>query len=246
MTARETSHRSVRTRSAALAAVAAAGLALGACAPDRAVTGSIYPYDHQNRHPIVLADAPRRLDVFIGSGHLDPRQREEVRAFALEYRRYGRGGVFAQVPTGTPAAAAALATLDGVRTALAEAGLPPASLAVSSYPVVNPAVSSAIRLTFQRMEARVESQCGLWPLDLGVSNLGSDERNEPHWNLGCATRANFAAQVADPIDLVRGQPEGRIDNVRRSKVIEKLRNGEDPSIRWNQDGQTSSKQQVSQ
>jgi pilus assembly protein CpaD len=238
--------RSGPARSGAVPIAAALGLALSACAPDRAVTGSIYPYDYHNRHPIVLADAPRQLDVFIGSGQLDPRQRAEVAAFALEYRRYGRGGVVAQVPSGTPASGAAYATLDGVRAALAEGGLAPASVAVTSYAVLDPRVASTIRLSFQRLQARVESRCGLWPKDLGVSDLGADIRNEPYWNLGCATQANFAAQIDDPIDLVRGRREGRIDTVRRSNDISKVRNGQDPSITWKQDGQTSVKSQAGQ
>jgi pilus assembly protein CpaD len=94
------------------------------------------------------------------------------------------------------------------------------------------------------MEAKVTSQCGLWPRDLGVSDPGYSLSNEPSWNLGCATQANVAAQVADPIDLVRGRPEGRIDTVRRTQDIGKLREGKDPSTQWRQDGQTSVKNQV--
>lgn len=246
MTRREKGSRPAPIRAAAVPLAAALGLGLGACGADRAVTGSIYPYDHTNRHPIVLVDGPRHLDVFIGSGHLDPRQRAEVAAFAVEYRRFGRGPLTAQMPAGTPLAGYALATLDGVRAALAAGGLPPGTLLVGSYPILDPTAASAIRLTFQRMQARVESRCGLWPKDLGVSDIGADNRNEPYWNLGCATQANLAAQVADPIDLVRGRPEGRIDTLRRSKVIEKMRDGTDPSIPWRQDGQTSSRSQVSQ
>jgi pilus assembly protein CpaD len=124
--------------------------------------------------------------------------------------------------------------------------VPSASLTVTSYAVLDPRVASAIRLSFERLQARVESRCGLWPKDLGVSDFGSDNRNEPYWNLGCATQANIAAQIDDPIDLVRGRREGRIDTLRRSKVIETLRGGQDPSITWKQDGQTSSKQGVGQ
>ena len=57
--------RRLPTRSRNLAAFAGLAALIGACAPDRAVTGSIYPHDHHARHPIVLADGPRNLDVFI-------------------------------------------------------------------------------------------------------------------------------------------------------------------------------------
>ena len=46
-------------------------LPLSACAPDRVVTGSTYPTDHRERHPIVLANAPQTLDLFPTAGGLD-------------------------------------------------------------------------------------------------------------------------------------------------------------------------------
>ena len=54
-------------------------------------------------------------------------------------------------------------------------------------------------------------------------------QNRPYWNLGCAYQANLAAQVADPIDLVRARPEDRLDTARRMNAIEKLRKGQDPT-----------------
>lgn len=215
----------------ALAAAAVAG-SLAACAPDRAVTGSVYPREVAERHPIVLARAPRTLDVFtVGIRGLDARQRGDVHAFAAEYRQAGNGPMLVQVPTGEPGTAAALR---GVRAALAEAGVT-GRLAVSMYHPLDPTVVSPIRLTFHRMQAKVASQCGLWPQDLGGSDIAFNAANEPYWNFGCATQANLAAQVADPIDLVRGRPEGRIDTIRRAKSIESLRLGKDPSTQYRQD-----------
>jgi pilus assembly protein CpaD len=48
----------------------------------------------------------------------------------------------------------------------------------------------------------------------------------------------LAAQVADPIDLVRGRSEGRADIVKRMNAISKLREGKDPSTQYRQE-QTS-------
>jgi type IV pilus biogenesis protein CpaD/CtpE len=39
----------------------------------------------------------------------------------------------------------------------------------------------------------------------------------PYWNLGCAMQSNVASQIADPVDLVRGRQEGRIDTASRSR-----------------------------
>jgi pilus assembly protein CpaD len=45
-----------------------------------------------------------------------------------------------------------------------------------------------------------------------------------------------AAQVADPVDLVRPRTDGRPDPIRRSKVIEAVRDGKDPSTQYQQEG----------
>jgi pilus assembly protein CpaD len=237
--------RSART----LAAVTALAALLGACRSDRVTTtGSLYPMDYRTRHPIVLADGARHLDVFaIGTGHLDPRQTADIDAFILEFRRYGRGTLILDLPRGVaPGLGAAVErTAAAIRRIAAEGGIPPGRIAVESYAVVNPSLSAPLRLSFQKMEAKVGSQCGIWPQDLGVSDPSFNNRNEPYWNLGCAMQANVATQIADPVDLVRGRPEGRIDTVRRTQDIGKVREGKDPSIQWKQDGKTSVRSEVS-
>lgn len=231
----------VRRARPVAALLLAAGL--GACRADRVeTTGSTYPIDVRTRHPIVLADADRSLDVFpTGIGHIDPRQRADIEAFLVEYRRYGRGILVVELPRGvSPGLAGSVErTGAGIRRLAAEMGVPAAGIRVASYPVANPTLASPLRLSFQRMQAKVADKCGLWPRDLGVSDLRANWSNEPTWNLGCATQANLAAQIADPIDLVRGRPEGRIDTVLRTKDLGQLREGKDPSTQWRQDGQTN-------
>ena len=217
-------------------AILAAGLPLAACGADRVVTGSTIPHDYRQRHPMVLAEGARTLDVFFNAAHgLDPRQREDVVAFAIEYRRYGHGPLMAQMPAGAGAAIGAHRTLAAIREALAIGGVPGGYLALSTYLVADPSAASAIRLSFQRLKAKVASKCGMWPQDLGVSSLSADAGNAPYWNQGCALQSNVAAQVADPVDLVRGRQEGRIDTLRRSKDIENLRQGKDPSTQYRSD-----------
>ncbi|MHB2210415.1 CpaD family pilus assembly protein [Methylobacterium sp. CM6257] len=230
-----------------LLAACALGALATACKGDPATTGGIDVTDYRARHPIVLADGTRSLDVFpTGIGHLDPRQTADVDAFMLEYRRYGRGVLLMEVPRGVPPSqAAALARTEaalgqrGIRN-----GVGAREIAVTGYGVTAPSLAAPIRLSFQRMQAKVADQCGLWPQDLGTSSFAFDYSNRPSWNLGCAMQANVAAQVADPVDLVRGRPEGRIDTVKRVRDIGQLRDGKDPSTTWRQDGQTAVKSQV--
>ena len=231
-----------------LAAALLAGL-LGACRAERvATTGSTYPIDLRARHPIVLEDADRTLEVFpIGIGHLDPRQRADLEAFFVEFRRYGRGLLLVEMPNGVLPGLAGPTTRTGaaIRRMAAEHDVPAGGLRIVGYPVVNRRLAAPVRLSFQRMQAKVSDKCGLWPRDLGMTDLRANWSNEPSWNFGCATQSNFAAQVADPVDLVRGRPEGRIDAVRRTQDILKLREGKDPSTTWRQDGTTNVKAAVS-
>jgi pilus assembly protein CpaD len=221
-----------------LATLVTVGAALAACANKGDKMASLASVDLRERHPIVLRDAPRSLDVFVGrsgGSSLDPRQAEDVADFAREFRRSGRGGLVAQVPSGSRRELAAHDTLDGIRAALARGGVSPRSLSVTTYPVADPGLASPIRLTFASLQAGLPHSCGEWPTDLGVSSYKSDASNEPYWNLGCASQATLAAQVADPIDLVRARSEGRPDIVKRMGAIAKIREGKDPSTEYRQE-----------
>jgi pilus assembly protein CpaD len=189
--------------------------------------------DYRERHPVVLAHAPKTLDVFTSAGGIDPRQREDIEDFAIEYRRYGEGAMRIEVPEDRRGPTRRSLSL--VRSALANAGVSGSQIAVASYSVGDSSLASPIRLSFKRMQAKVGTRCGLWPQDLGVSNAKFNANNEPYWNLGCAMQSNVAAQVADPVDLVRGRTEGRVDTVRRMENIKKLRDGQDPSTSYRAD-----------
>lgn len=235
-----------QTRSASparpLAALLLAAIlpALGACQTGGDVTGSIYPQDYRDRHPIVLKDGARVLDVFVGGpSGLVSREREDVTNFLAEYRQFGNGALVVQVPAGAgtnPSTQRALATIRAAAGGRAS---------VRSYEPGDPSVASPIRLTFRRLEAKVTSTCGLWPQDLGVSDTSFSSRNEQYWNFGCAYQANLAAQVADPVDLVRGRAETPPDTGRRMYNFGQIRQGQDPSTAYKQQD-SSVKQGVGQ
>ncbi|GJD36030.1 CpaD family pilus assembly protein [Methylobacterium aerolatum] len=230
-----------------LLCVCAVAALAGACKGDPPLTGSIATADYRARHPIVLADASRSLDIFpTGPGHLDPRQAQDVDAFILEYRRYGRGGILMEVPQGLPPALAAATgrTASALLARAGQDGVGRGAIVSSPYGVAAPGLAAPIRLSFSRMQAKVADACGTWPQDIGASDFAVDNSNRSYWNFGCSTQATFAAQVADPLDLVRGRQEGRIDTVRRVRDVGAIRDGKDPSTQWRQDGQNSVKAQV--
>lgn len=226
-----TATQRLRRRAMLLATLGALAPALAGCVTDLQTTGSVYPADYRDRHPIVLAHGARVLDVFIDtrSGY-DERERQDVAAFVEEHRLYGTGPLRAQVPTGAAQAAGTRLALSRIREA---AG---GRVAVTGYRPADPSVASPIRLSFQRLQARVGSQCGLWPQDLGVADYEFNQSNQPYWNLGCAMQSNLATQIADPVDLVRGRQQTPPDTVRRMYNIEKLRGASDPTTSYKNEG----------
>ena len=214
--------------------------ALAACQSRQEITGSIFPSDYRDRHPIVLQDGPRVLDVFVeGPGGLVTRERQDVAAYMAEYRSHGSGPLLVQVPVGPGTNPNTPRAVESIRQA---AG---GHVAQQTYRPTDPTAVSPIRLTFKRLQARVSTKCGLWPDDLGVSDARSNWQNEQYWNLGCASQANLASQVADPTDLVRGRQENRPDTGRRMFNFGQLRQGQDPSTNWKQES-VSVQQGISQ
>ena len=69
-----------RRRAPAFVLLAVLAPALGGCFTDRVVTGSVYPHDYRERHPIVLTESARILDLFaIGPDGLGYRQAGDLR-----------------------------------------------------------------------------------------------------------------------------------------------------------------------
>ena len=224
-------------RAVRLLAIAGLAASLAACA-DRVVqqTGTVNTTDYRERHPIALTQAPVVLDVLVRGVGLDPRQRTDVAAFAEAYREGGSGAMHVQVPQGGDEIGTRR-TLESVRDTLARNGVPAQYVSISTYRPGNAELAAAIRLSYRTLQAQVQSRCGLWPQDLGVSDAAFNLRNEPHWNLGCAMQNNIAAQTADPVDLVRGRTPGPADLESRLPDIRAVRAGEYPATSFPSAGQ---------
>ena len=115
-------------KSLALCAV----LAIAACgATNRMVVSSVPDDDYAVRHPIVLADEPYTLQIFVepGSGRFDSRSAARLREYAILYRRFGRGPVTIMPPDGPGGPPSA----EPVRHALWRTGVHARSI-VTPYP----------------------------------------------------------------------------------------------------------------
>lgn len=216
--------RSLRVAAALLGASAA----LGACThtDQDMVTGGI-PTDYRQRHPIVIQEANRATEVFVGSGRggLTAAQRSDIAGLAETWLREGTGGIIIDMPVNTPNARVATDSLREIQGILAAAGVPPRGITIRNYRPTDPRLFATIRVNYPRITADA-GPCGTWPEDLGPSIKNKNYlENRPYYNLGCATQRNLAAMVENPADLVQPRSETPAYTPRRSVAFDKYRKG---------------------
>lgn len=209
--------------------VAAVAFAVAGCMVSAPVAQSV-PDDYRARHPIVVKEAARTVEILIGSarGGLTPAQRADVFTFARAWRREATGGIIIDVPSGTNNDRAAADALREVRSLLEHAGVPPQVIAVQRYRPSDPIVLGTIKLNYSKMTAQA-GPCGLWPDDLGPTYDTLHNENRQYYNFGCASQRNLAAMVDNPADLVQPRGESPSYTARRSQVLDKYRQGQGPA-----------------
>ena len=201
-----------------------AGCMTGMTNPE--VVGSV-PEDFRQRHPIVIKEGPRTVELFIGSkrGTLTPAQRADVLAFAHEWRREATGGILIGLPSGTSNAIAAANALHEVRALLSAAGVPPKAVDVRPHRPSDPQKIATLKLHYPRVVADA-GPCGLWPQDIGPTYDRRYLENKEYWNFGCASQRNLAAMVENPADLIQPRGETPPYTGRRTTVLDKYHRGE--------------------
>lgn len=201
---------------------------LGACkhASEPVVTSSI-PEDYRLRHPIVVQEADRTVEVFVGTGRggLTNPQRADVAGLAQAWLREGTGSIIIERPAGTPNARAAQDSLREIQAMLSASGVPPRAVTVRDYKPVSPKQFATIRINYPKIIADA-GPCGIWPDDIGpsIKNKGYFENRSWH-NFGCSNQRNLAAMVENPADLVQPRPETPAYTPRRNEVFDKYRKG---------------------
>ncbi|SDT28636.1 CpaD family pilus assembly protein [Bradyrhizobium canariense] len=217
-------HRTLRL----LGALAGLSVALGACTNTgtEVVTASV-PDDYRLRHPITIHEADQSVVIFVGHarGGLSASQRADVIGLAQTWRREATGAIVADVPVGTPNAAAAADAFREIQSLLTAAGVPPRGVTVHRYRPDDPRQLAAIRLNYPKISA-VAGPCGLWPEDVGPSIADpSYSENKQYYNFGCANQRNLAAMIDNPADLVQPRSETPAYTARRTEGFEKYRKG---------------------
>lgn len=216
-----TSTGSVRlARMLAIGALLVVGATIAGCANRDGMSTGALPDDYRTRHPIVIAEAEHALDVPVASSdrHLTMGARDVIRGFASSYRNSATGTVQILVPTGSINAHAASALRKEIRGVLVGAGIPAVRLVEASYQASGDGDAAPIRLSYAAITAKT-APCGNWPNDLVTNTI----ENKNYENFGCASQANLAAQVSNPMDLLGPRAMSPIDAVQRGQVISDYR-----------------------
>lgn len=211
-----------------------ASITVAGCQTDRIVTGTV-PADYRDCHPIQVNEGTRSVQMFVGSGRsgLTAEQRALAGGFASQWRRHGSGPMMIELPAGVANEVSSSRTVRELRSLLASSGVPPRAIQVQAYQSDTPSNVAPIRLSFAAISATVASRCHVGLDDLGpTATTSSWEQNYSARNHGCATQHNLAAAVANPEDLVQPRAEQPAYAARRKTVLEKYRQGQDPSTNY--------------
>ena len=211
-------------------ALATLALSLAACASpdlDDRTTGAV-PLDYRERHPIVITDKTRTLDVPVGQGDavLPEGTRDTILGFLARYRAESTGVIQVARPVGAANAGLAANAAAEVEELLALAGVASEDVVRGTYPVAGDAIAP-VRLAYTAVRA-VVGECGTWPKDL--NDPANIHDNRQYHNFGCASRANLAAQIANPTDLLHPRAATPSDAGRRDVVIDTYRNSGNGAI----------------
>ncbi|MDP2215384.1 CpaD family pilus assembly protein [Phenylobacterium sp.] len=203
-----------------LISLALAG-ALAACAGtpaprDGAMINPPTPLDQYRAQVIPQADEVR---LAIHAQGISGPQADALAGLLNAWRANEGGPLKIQAPVGAGDSAATYRMGESVRAFLVSQGAPHTAIQLAGYDAAGFA-SAPMVVGYERYVAQIP-QCGQsW------ENLTSTSSNQASANFGCAVSANFAAQLANPADMVRPRDMEAPDAARRSEVLAKYRLGE--------------------
>ncbi|MEM1364135.1 MAG: CpaD family pilus assembly protein [Pseudomonadota bacterium] len=198
-------------------AIGFVGLALAACGrttdPNTVSTVST---DYRKTHPILVGESERKLHLMVGSDDSSlafPDQRR-VEAFAEGFLSSGAHVLTVHKPHGAHNQHGVERVLPDVLRQLRKSGVRGHHVKVQSYSLRSAQEAGAVHLSYRTLTASVH-ECGTWEED-----ITDTFENRNYQNFGCASQANFAAQLADPKDLVTPRAPSPVDAEQRANVLE--------------------------
>jgi pilus assembly protein CpaD len=179
------------------------------------------PLDYRARHPIVLDEQEKTLDIPVASGarELNIAVKSNIRGFASEFATAGTGSLFVILPSGSPNAHAVRTVRSEIVQALVDGGAPRNRVIMQHYDASAHGSAAAVRLSFNAVTASA-GPCGNWPDDLTDTKY-----NRNYYDFGCSSQANLAAIIANPVDLMGPRQMSQIDATERAAVIQDYQSG---------------------
>ncbi len=216
--------------------IALVALAGCASAPEQMTGHDRSLLDHKARHPILVEQRPYEMTI-VPAPALDLRTRRQIEEFALSHARFGKGPMVIIMPEEPAKNRRLPQQVNEIRHALQDAGVR-GPVRVDVAPRVESLQAAPIKLTFLGLKAGLPAPCGQWPEDLASGSSLTGWSNRPYWNHGCANQAMFAAQAADPRDLIGARALTASDSEMRLRGIANVRRGIDPGTAWRENAQT--------
>jgi pilus assembly protein CpaD len=207
------------SRSFPAAIVIGLAAALAGCAgQDNLTTGSL-PDDYRTRHPIVVGESEKTIDIPVAAGdsRLTRGQEEVVAGFVAEYRRSSNGIIQIVTPRGSANEGAAAAAASSMRRLMAKMGVPKQNILQSGFQA-GFGESAPVRLSYVAIAAKA-GPCGEWPADMTLNTFS----NKNYYNFGCASQSNLAAQMANPSDVLGPRRMTPPDGDQRGQVMDRYR-----------------------
>ena len=167
-----------------------------------------------------------RIAVSAASGTIGITVQEaaELKSFAQDYVRLGRGNVVVSVPANAGNSQTAGQVAQEVQRALFAGGIDFSKISSGPYQAQGQA-NAPILISFGRYEAK-PVVCAPWT-SFDPRRTG---KNIPPDRFGCAQNANLAAMVADPGDLLGDRKDGPRDAARIQNGIDMHRKGGVPTV----------------
>lgn len=205
-------------------AIGAGLVALGACASvaPTAVPQAYLEGTALDRNAIGVTKRTEFLEVVIHpeASELSSADRDKIRSFIGGYKQAGHGPLVLSLPQVSANPQLAVAAVSEARAIAWEQGVSYSEIAGTSHGAGS-TVAEPMILAYQAYDA-VAPDCAS-KASFDMSDVRS---NNTAPDLGCAVRANLAAMIADPADLLGQRPIGPADMSRREVILEKFRAGE--------------------
>jgi pilus assembly protein CpaD len=148
----------------------------------------------------------------------------ELKSFAQEYVRLGRGNIVVSVPTNASNSQSAAQVAQDVQRALFLGGVDFSKISSGPYQAQGQ-TNAPILISFGRYEAK-PIVCEPWT----SFDPRKTAENIPPDRFGCAQNANLAAMIADPGDFLGDRREGPRDAARIQNGIDMHRKGGVPAV----------------